>query len=537
MNRLIRVLLATIVLCWCSTIVCSADSWRIDAKAAPLSSAASKNHLITVNYTSSCGIDVSTLGDDDVFVSRRRLLQPSDTDEQLAFASLVEVMPQVNELSAMATYVLERPEAGWHSWQAHGLAINILPNSVSDLEGSPANAQVVGTLEIALTNDLPLPIIATLVREPQIHDLLQAFVDIDIRFSSSDAPLTPQLFEQRSVSVTTWREILTPIPLSLTIDSKNAQIAEASYRVMRPEGGWGGRPLSVYAHVLPAPHAAQLAGLIRIPEAQALTMTLQTGDAIRLTDWKPYEIRVIYAKTGALLDLKSLGDDDLRVEQLARIGPGLMISPVTFVSAASFEDRVVATYQVPLPDADDGWASWKRLTPVVRLQSYAVRDLLGQSLPGQQLGRIPLSPQLLPQRQQLVFEDWVNDLSKQLGLDKTPSKEEDSDKDGASDLTEMTFGTDPNDSTESNPITLSAVKIGDQSYLRLSFTSRFESFGTYFEIEGSKDGMTWERATHLFERVLSEQNETALIERLTLRSKGPISTLDYQWFRLRLVTQ
>ena len=198
------------------------------------------------------------------------------------------------------------------------------------------------------------------------------------------------------------------------------------------------------------------------------------------------------------------------------------------------QDRVIARYAVPVPEGEEAWLGWKHLTPVIRLQPYAVRDALGQSLPSQRLGRLPLSPQLRPQRQQLVFEDWVKDLSKELGLGKTPTKQEDKDKDGASDLSEVTFGTDPNDATESHPVTLSAVKLRGDDYLRLSFTSRLGAFGPYSQIEGSTDGIHWEHATPWFEPVLREQNESALIERLTLRSSMPINALRHQWFRLRI---
>ena len=131
-------------------------------------------------------------------------------------------------------------KAAGHSWQANGVAIEILAGGVYDLEGNHTKAQVVGSFEIALTNDLPLPITASLVRAPRIHDLLQAFIDIEVRFTA-EAPLTLSLFEGHHLSVATWKESLTPFVLDLNIDAESERQAEVSYRIMRPESGWNNR--------------------------------------------------------------------------------------------------------------------------------------------------------------------------------------------------------------------------------------------------------------------------------------------------------
>ena len=225
------------------------------------------------------------------------------------------------------------------------------------------------------------------------------------------------------------------------------------------------------------------------------------------------------------------------VEQPLLFLPGLKIAKPLFVSlnAEPLSERIVVRYRVIEPD--NGWGGWKYLTPMVRLQQNSVSDQLGQPVPNRILGTLPMDENLLPQKQQLIFEDWVRDLSDQLGLPKPPAKSADKDKDGSSDLSELTFGTDPSDPTDVTPLSVSAEVVGGQTFVEVSFTTQSGSFNTYVEIEESNDGVEWHPVKNTFKQVHTEQNAMTHVDRLTFRSKALLRSLDLQLFRLSVVNR
>lgn len=514
-----------------------ADSLIIEAEAAPLTDPDALTHDVVVSYESVHGVDLDSLGDDDIIVGRHSLFGPG-LGSAAPLARLGDFEVTQNGQKVSATYLLDRPEEGWHLWEAEDLTLQVAEGSVGDLEGNTVSStRVVGILILDLEGERPRPITATLVNQPLILDLLQAYVDIEVHYSAT-IPLRPSHFGSHDLYVHAEREVLVPsrqtLSLPLNEEGQVGTTAEARYRVFRPLAGWGDRPLTVFADLLAPAFGSERIGAIEISKTERLAITLRTSDTIGLEHRGDFAFEVIYTNSGFGLDEESLGDDDLVVEQQLLQAPGLQMASPVFDGYRRERmpsgDRVVASYRIPEPR--DGWASWKKLTPYVRLQSERVFDLAGQSYPDRLVGRLPLDEGLLPRPQQLVFEDWVRDLSKQLGLGKPPPRTRDQDRDGLSDLHEVTFGTEPNDASEASPMAITTKKIEGRTYLELTVRVRPEAFGTYVCIEGSEDGREWAPADEMFERMTTEQDLESLTETVVWRSLLPRVDLGARFFRL-----
>ncbi len=518
-----------------SLVPARGDLFVIEADSQPLTNPDALTHEVTVIYENPLGIDTESLGDDDIIVGRHSLFGPG-LGSAAPLARLDRLESTEDGRRVVAVYLVDRPEGGWFIWEADDLTLQISLGSVRDLEGNAVDStRVIGLLTLDLAGERPRPISAQLLGEPVIHDLLQSHIDLQVRYTSK-TPLRPSDFGSHDLFVRAPREILVPIRLSLSLPLNEhgevGNLAEARYRVFRPEYGWGTRPLTVYADVLPPPHASQRLGFINLSPGEKLAVTLRTKSSIGTESPGDYHFEVIYTKTGERLDVETLGDDDLIVEQRLLLGPGLQMAQGVFQGAVVEGHRVVAHYRIPEPEG--GWESWKQLTPYVRLQSETVHDVVGQSLPTRILGKLPLARDLLPQPQQLVFEDWVRDLSKQLGLGSPPARTDDGDKDGVTDLSEMTFGTDPADASESNPLKIGSETLDGQTFLKLTVSGRPESIGTYVDIEGSVDGREWTSAASCFERLSVEQDTESVTETMIWRSLVPSSELEKRFFRLRV---
>ncbi len=489
---------------------------------------------IIVVYRSDHPIEVNSLGNDDILVGSRRLIGTGLDDTALK-GRLQSHLAGEQSREITATYVLDKPDTGWRYWARNGLAIETQANSVSDQVGQQIRRKVIGLVDVHFANPPTRTLKASVIGNPEVRDLLQPHHDIEVAFTST-LPLNAKQFGPNDLYVQTWNDFVFPIRQSLAVDPDLPTKARATYRVKRPEDGWGAGPLRVYAQVLPPPNAWEWIGGIAVSASQELTITLNTEAEVSIMDEDDYTFEVIYTKTGPPFDLDSFNHDDLVIEQESRGAEGLWIALPRLISAQRdalpYHDRVVARYAIPRPET--GWPEWQDLSPMVRLLPDSVQDQLGQSLPRQILGRVPLADDLSPSKQQLIFEDWVRELSKQLGLPKPPAKKKDSDQDGKTDLTEITYGTDLWDAASSNPLTLSASAIHGQTYLRVSLASRQQAFGNYIDLQGSSDGVHWRSAADAFMPILRERNHTFIVDRLTFRSRKPLPEMNLRFFRLQL---
>lgn len=515
------------------------DAFVIEAESPTLTDPEAPSHPLTVVYEHPEGIDPTSLGDDDIIVGRHSLFGPG-LGSAAPHARLESAQSEDDGRRVLARYVLDRPEGGWFLWESDDLTLQIAEGSVRDLEGEAVEStRVIGILRIALQGERPRPLWATFARDLVIEDLLQPFADIDVAYVAKE-PLRPSDFGSHDLFVLADREVLVPTRLSLSIplddEGHLGTHAEARYRVYRPVAGWGWRRLTVFADVLPPPFAPQRLGEVLIAPHEKLAMSLRTTQDLKAQRSGDYFFDVVFSKTGHEIDRTSLGDDDVIVEQPAAPGPGLLMTHTVLESTRTawlgVERRLVARYRVPEPEG--GWSSWQSLSPQVRLQPESVQDATGQSLPSRVLGSLPLGDDLFPLPQQLVFEDWVRDLSKQLGLEKPPSSNTDGDGDGENDLDEVALGTDPTKPTETHPVRISTVKINGKKYITLRLSMRPQAAGGYLVLEGSEDGITWAPAEHCFDPLFKEQNTAAVKETLVWRARHPQSEMKKKFFRLRV---
>ena len=208
-----------------------ADVLVIEADAQSLTDPEAVIHEITVHYDSPFGIDISSLGDDDLVVGRHSLFGLG-LGSRAPFARLVVAESDKDGRGVAATYALDQPLGGWKAWNAKDLTIQVEADSVRDLEGNTVPTRVIGILTVELAFDGPRPITTTLLGEPMIHDLLQPYVDIEVRYTSEEL-LTLNHFGRHDLSIRTTFQILSPSDVSLIhwSDDEFGKTAEVRVRM------------------------------------------------------------------------------------------------------------------------------------------------------------------------------------------------------------------------------------------------------------------------------------------------------------------
>ena len=95
------------------------------------------------------GVDLETLGDDDIQVGRQRTLFNPDAGPLLTTTFIAQALEPNGSLSI--TYEVQRPEEGWEVWEKNAVPVILRRAAILDDEGEPFLGQTIGELIIDLT--------------------------------------------------------------------------------------------------------------------------------------------------------------------------------------------------------------------------------------------------------------------------------------------------------------------------------------------------------------------------------------------------
>ena len=371
-------------------------------------------------------------------------------------------------------------------------------------------------------------------------------VDFRVIYETTYPLIVDQLGnEEVHLAMRTWHEdggITVGLRQFATVQSSETNadntVTTVNYRVTNPPDGWSGgsdigialNPSALSAKNRERPsYGSTPLGSVRFARPEYVTATLRPGDKVEFSD-ETTTFEVTYESLTGSIDASSLDDGD--IEKRATLFHPLMGS-ARFIEIVSTENdgrTVTARYAIDAPL--DGWTAFGvRESMQLHIVGGSVVTTDGVPVADGEIGRVHFdlsTAKTLPLLSAL--DEWFKDLGDILGEDETVTTDSDHDNDGLEDIAEFLLGTDPLDRTDSVPMSLEIAA----AHVQLSFRRRADTRDAGVVIEGSADGVAWQRIDDDFETVEASTPDNTGIRSFKIRSRASIENLPYRFFRMKV---